>query len=293
MQSHQPDRSCIFITRFLNTEKPMPKWNVFIAILLLAFGSAVAAEAPAKEAPVFKDGANCLFIGHSFFIPVARLFDIVAGKSGFHSHQVKLVFAPGKGGSPADLWNNPRHKKQIEEALKTGKVELLGMTAFGGLGSSFEDYQQWIDLALKHNPETRFFIGVGWTPGGPRLENDKFDKSTEAIGERMFKTITELRKAYPKNHIYFLNYGKVASELKRRYDAGKRPDVTKLSGLGDDVLFRDGLIGHGGPMMLEVSSLLWLNTLYGADIDNLKRSPYKSDVKEIVGRAAEYNQNYK
>ncbi len=268
----------------------MLKFNAVLALALFVLTSAVAADAPDKPAPTFENGANCLFIGHSFFIPVARSFDKAARENGFAAHQVKLVFAPGPSGSPGSLWNNSKQKKQIEDALATGKIDLLGMTAGGG--NTFEDYQRWIDLALKHNPETRFFIGVPWFFGGPKMENDRYDKAIELSGDQIFKTVTKLRQAYPKNHIYFLNYGIVAAELKGRFEAGKLPDVTAISGLGNSVLFRDGLIGHGGPMMLEMSSLLWLKTIYGADIDKLKHSAYKSDVKEIVRKAAEYNQKY-
>lgn len=259
----------------------------------LNFASAGAAGVPAQAEPVFKEGANCLFIGHSFFIPVAKSFDTIAGQNGFSSHKAKSVFAGGKRGAPGELWNNPKHKKQIEDVLATGKIELLGMTAFGELSSSLEDYKRWIDLALKHNPETRFFIGVPWIPGGTKLETDPYNKAIETVGDGLFKTATELRKAYPKNHIYFINYGKVASELKGRYDAGKLPDVTKISGLGDEVLFRDNALGLGGPIILDTSALVWLNTLYGADVGKLKQPAYKSDVKEIVGRVAEYNRKYR
>lgn len=197
----------------------MLKWKAVLASLLPAFASAGGADVPAEAEPAFKDGANCLFIGHSFFIPVARSFDKVARQSGFRSHEVKLVFAPGKGGLPADLWDNPKHKKQIEAALATGKIDLLGMTALGGLGSTFEDCQRWIDLALKHNPKTRFFIGVPWIPGGPKMENERYLKAIEASGDRTFKTVTELRKAYPKNQIDFINYGIVGrvGEYNRKY----------------------------------------------------------------------------
>lgn len=271
----------------------MLKWKVVLACSLLALVPAAAQDLPAKAEPVFKDGANCLFIGHSFFIPVAKSFDTLAQQNGFKSHDLKMVFAPGPGGSPGSLWNNPKQKKQIEEALATGKIDLLGMTTFGGLGSTLEDYKRWIDLALTHNPKTRFFIGAPWTPGGPKLENDKFSKAIETSGDRIFKTVTELRKAYTKNHIYFINYGIVASELKGRFDAGKLPDVKEISGLGDTVLFLDGVIGHGGPMMLEMSALVWLETIYGADVAKLKHSAYKSDVKEIVEGVAEYNRKYR
>ncbi|QDT36230.1 hypothetical protein [Stratiformator vulcanicus] len=268
----------------------MPKTFAILALWLLGLASTAKSDVPESE-PIFKDGASCLFIGHSFFIPVAKSFDRIARQSGFTSHEVKLVFSPGPGGSPGRLWSNPRQRKRIDEALATGKIDLMGMTVGGG--NKFEDYQRWIDLALKHNRETRFFIGVPWFFGGPRMESDRYNMAIEASGDQNFKTATELRKAYPKSHIYFINYGFVASELKGRFEEGRLPDVTKISGLGDEALFRDGLIGHGGPMMLEVSSLLWLKTLYGADIGKIKRSAYKSNVEEIVGKVTEYNERYK
>jgi hypothetical protein len=274
-------------------ELSMLKWKAVLACLLLALVSVGASEVPAKEEPVFKDGANCLFIGHSFFIPVAKAFDKVAGQNGFTAHKAKFVFAGGPKGAPAALWNSPTHKKQIEDALATGKIDLLGMTAFAELGSSLDDYKRWIDLALKHNPNTRFFIGIPWVPGGTKLETDLYNKAIEGVGDTLFKTATELRKAYPKNHIFFINYGKVVSDLKGRYDADKLPDVTKLFGKGEAALFSDDTLGHGGPMILDVSAIVWLNTLYGADVGKLKFSAYKSDVKEIVGRVTEYNRKYK
>jgi hypothetical protein len=124
------------------------------------------------------------------------------------------------------------------------------------------------------------------------MEAGRYDKAIEASGERMFKTVAELRKAYPENHIYFVNYGKVASVMRERFVAGDLPDIKRISGPRPDALFRDGVIGHGGPMMLELSALIWLNTVYGADIDKLKYSAYKSDVKEILGRVTQYNRKY-
>ncbi len=282
----------------------MLKLNTFFAYLLigLAFATpvnnlAIAGEkkiplSPGKKVQMtFKDGANCLFIGHSFFIPVARYFDKVARRNGFSSHQTHLVFAPGKLGSPKELWNNSNRRTQIEGKLANGKIDLLGMTA--GFKSSFEDYQQWIDLSLKYNPKTRFFIGQCWMLGGPRMENKKYNLVIEASGNRLFQVVSKLRKTYPKNHIYFINYGKMASEMKYRFNAKQLPDITKMVGPDKKGLFRDGFIGHGGPMMLELSSLIWLNTLYGAEIEKLKYTPYQSNVKDITTKVLKYNLKYR
>lgn len=268
---------------------------MLLPTLALAGENKTTPPGPARPTPppVFKDGANCLFIGHSFFIPVAKQFDKVATRSGFRSHKAKLVFAGGKNGSPGALWDNPKRKKLIEAKLAGGKIDLLGMTVFSKFNSSFKDYQQWIDLALKYNPKTRFFIGQCWAAGGPRLANEKYDQAIAASSTRVFKIVTKLRTTYPKNHIYFINYGKVASEMKSRYAAKKLPDITKMVGRDKQALYRDGFMGHGGPMMLELSSLVWLNILYGAEITKLKHTPYQSDVNSITTKVVKYNQQYR
>jgi hypothetical protein len=239
---------------------------------------------------VFADGANCLFIGHSFFIPVAKSFNEIAGQNGFLKHQMDVVFAGGHAGSPGKLWDRRRKKKKIEEKLSRGKIDLLGMTAFSERNSSFEDYQNWIDLALQYNPNTSFFIGQPWTFGGPSKDHQKYDQSIESHGDRLFSVVTELRKSYPNTHIYFINYGKTASIMKSMYEEGELQDIEKISGRGEKALFRDRFMGHGGPMLLDLSALSWLNILYGAEIESLKHIGYdEADVKEILTRMTLYN----
>jgi hypothetical protein len=250
-----------------------------------------ADHSPRVAESIFKDGANCLFIGHSFFVPVARSFDAIATKSGFSSHQVDVVFSPGPSGTAGAIWNNLGQRKQIEDKLATGKIELLAMTV-GNAKNALEDYQRWIDLALKYNPKTRFFIGHCWTPGGPRMDTSAYDNLIEESGTRQFDAVAQLRKAYPDNHIYFINYGKTASIMKAMFEAGELHDIEELVGRNRRSLFLDGLMGHGGPMMLELSGLCWLNTLYGAEIDNLKHSDYKSDVEGITATVIKFNQKY-
>ncbi len=261
-----------------------------------AEAQAVASEPGGEksgERVLFRDGAHCLFIGHSFFVPVAKSFDQIARENDFPLHQTEMVFASGPKGSPGSLWKDERRRERITEKLATGKVDLLGMTA-GGSRDPVADYRRWIDLALKHNPDTRFFIGVPWTPRGPKVKTDKFDQMVTTAGERVFKAVTELRKAYPDTTIYFLNYGKTASLMKADFDAGELDNVDKLVGRGDNALFRDGAIGHAGPMMLDLSALTWLNLIYGADIGGLERTDYdEADVRRITDEVLRYNEQYR
>ena len=240
----------------------------------------------------FSKGANCLFIGHSFFVPVAKQFDNLATSNDFESHSMQAVFAPGAKGTPGALWKNQRQKKQIENKLASGQVELFGMTV-GKASSSFEDYKRWIDLALKYNPNTRILIGQCWVPGGPRMETKRYDQLIETASERQFEVVAKLRNAYPNNKIYFVNYGKTASIMKSKFEAGELDDIEKMSGRGKKTLFRDAAMGHGGTMMLELSALCWLNVLYGADIQQTKLSDYdKADVDDIMTQVLNHNKKF-
>ena len=241
---------------------------------------------------VTKEGARSLFIGHSFFAPVARAFGKLGTENEFSSHRVDIVFSPGASGTPGALWKNQRQKKKIEDKLATGKIDLLGMTV-GNPKNGYQDYQRWIDLALKYNPETKFFIGLCWPPGGPKLETKNFDKLIEASSARQFALVKKLRKAYPNNRIYFINYGKTASLMKEMYEADKLRDIKQLVGRSKQSLFLDGFMGHGGPMLVELSAQSLLSVLYNFDIDDLEQlSFHEADVAKITKKVLKFNEQF-
>jgi hypothetical protein len=204
-----------------------------------------------------------------------------------------MVFASGAAGAPGSLWRNRNKRKAIETELESGNVDLLGMTSFGRFRSSYEDYQRWIDLALRHNPNASFLIGHAWTARGPSLDTETFDKRIRESGERLYQVVTELRENYPNNRIYFINYGVTASAMKARFENGDLEDIEALVGRNKEALFADGVMGHGGPMMHDVSALSWLSILYGADVEDLSFGPHNmSDVQDIAAEVIAYNQKF-
>ena len=238
-------------------------------------------------------GAKCLFVGHSFFIPVAKSFDRLARANSISAHQTDVVFATGASGAPGALWKNERRRKQIKEILAAGDVGIFGMTGFGQLNSSFDDYKRWIDLALEYNSETKIFIGQSWSFGGPRMETEQYSRIIDFGGNRAFEVVQRLRAAYPNTEIIFLNYGNTASLMKAKFDAGELDDIDELVGRRSNCLFRDKTIGHAGQMMQDLAAANWLALLYDVESANLKGLEYDSDdAQEIIETVRQSNLDF-
>ncbi|MEM9367130.1 MAG: hypothetical protein AAGD07_14140 [Planctomycetota bacterium] len=129
-------------------------------------------------------------------------------------------------------------RNQIEAKLAGGTVDLFGMPVAGRSDNAFEDLRKWVDLALKYNPRTTFLIGQYWPPGGPRMDVTKYATANEAVTRKSFEVLARLRKAYPNRHFYFVDYGKVAAEMKSQFVAGKLTDIKEPVGRSAKSLFR-------------------------------------------------------
>jgi len=234
-----------------------------------------------QHAELSKEGANCLFIGHSFFIPVAKSFDQHAKLNGFSKHKQLTVFSGGQTGAPGNLWKSKKHSEKIKTILETGKIQLFGMTVHKN-NSSVDDYKRWIDFALEHNPKTKFMIGLCWARGGPESTAKEFAEANLKASKILFERVVQLREAFPRNSIATINYGTAACELKVQFEAGKlNGDISKMvdknSGLFTDTF------GHAGSMIKDLSALIWLKKLYGANFEKFKLSrKYKTDLKMIT-----------
>ena len=73
-----------------------------IALLLL---SAVARSA----------AYNCLFIGHSFFVPIAKKLEPLAKSAGV-THTHNEVFSGGASGVPSALWQSDEKRNAAQGA---------------------------------------------------------------------------------------------------------------------------------------------------------------------------------
>ena len=259
----------------------------------------VGAAAPAGGAQN-TDGANGLFIGNSFFVPVAGSFNANVGRGEFPDHRFDSVFSGGATGMPAALWQSAVDREDIEQKLAVGDIDVFGMT-IGPIDSNnpTEAYERWIDLALSYNPDTSFFIGFPYLRNGPDKAAEIFESEITEGGDTFYPIVQTLRESYPDTDITFVNYGLVLSHMMSDFEAGS---LEGLIGLVDDngasvrgqgYVFEDRDPGHAGPMAEHIAGLVWANALYGADIEPLVDPQYRSeDVQRIADKVIVYNRRY-
>jgi len=275
----------------------------------------------------FTQGANGLYIGHSFFIPMAKKFnDFVnqtrANSNLFSQHGFQTEFSGGQSGTPGNLWLDDDHRNAINASLSTGTIELFGMTNFvpdddedidiqaayenfleTGVYPSAEEnipeYTQWIDLALSYNPDTAIYVGNPWFTNNNLYTAQEFTDYTEFVCGILFHSIVlELRQLYPGTQILNICYGPVAPLMRQMFEDGNLPDITELVGSGPTALFTDAELGHAGSMMKDMMSLTWLQILYDPPAVLLQRyinevTPWdKASVRTILTEVLAFNEDY-
>ena len=251
---------------------------LFAVVLCVAFSAhKVAADTP-------NPGFNSLFIGHSFFAPIADGFPNYVASAGIAGHSQLVVFSGGDSGQPLALWNNPTKSAEIKAYLDGGDVELFGMVYDS---SGTEGYANWIDYALEKNPTTRFFIVMPW-----------FDFPTQTSGSATYlnnwKTIYTtawplliegIRGLYPGVDIFSVPHGQAAGELWVRLDADNLPDipwpVVNLTGSAATSIFRDAK-GHAGETLKSLVRLVWLKAIYDVDLMAVSTPQLSNEFKAIA-----------
>lgn len=260
---------------------------VTLAVLITA-GSCPAGQ---EETESRSKGRQCLFAGHSFFVPVALSFDRIARRSDFPEHDIDVVFRGGQSGTAGAMWISPSARKAVTEVLETGEVEVFGLTP--GLTDNAETFERWFDLALEHNPDTHFFVGIPWAIGGHGMDTKRFDGMIDGYAAMGGAVVEELRKRYPDNRIDYIAYGKIAPAMKRRFESGELSDITMMVGKGPDALFSDNRLGHAGPMLLDLCALTWFEVIYGAKLDSLNLDEHQADVPAIIAEVMAFNAPFK
>ena len=258
-------------------------FNLLVSIVVLCFALSGASSAEDHAKP--NNGYNCVLMGHSFFVPMARQLEEHAKRCGFEDHQQVVSGAGGEKGSPGALWKNLPRTKNSREAIRSGPVNLVGFTAAGS-GSELADYKTWIDFALEHNSKTSFFI---MAPSS-RYQDKRFEEFEEAwenTHARIHGLIDTLRKDYTKTTFFCIPQGQVKVELWRLFNKGNLPEVAQLKSRDNPSIFRDN-IGHGGEVVIKTGTLLWLATIYKTDLAQYEWDPQtKTDLKALAQKIAQ------
>ncbi|MEM9200740.1 MAG: S-layer homology domain-containing protein [Actinomycetota bacterium] len=215
--------------------------------------------------PALGEGFDSLFIGHSFFRPMAEQMATLAPAAGFDEHDQDVFFSGGASGAPLGIWNQPAKRTQIQEVLDTGTVELFGMT-YHPTYPTLEGYRNWIDYALANNDDTIFFVAIPWLTDPVTYTAADYAASVDAAYPVIAPPlIDQLRREYPNNTFFAIPYGIAAAELYTRWDAGELPDITQLVGRNGTGVFRDDF-GHADEILEDLASLVWLRAMYDVDL---------------------------
>lgn len=246
------------------------------------------------------EGFNSLFMGHSFFRPMAEEMPFHAETAGIEGHSQFVEFSGGASGTPLALWNDAGHRASIQEVLDTGTVEMFGMT-YEPSAPTTDAYELWFDYALSKNPDTRFFIALPWADF-PTTYADAAAYANfwqPAHDGPWHDFIDELRALYPNVEIFCIPHGQVALELFSLFEAGNLPDISVLTGDAGEGLFRDYKgHGHTDEILYDTMELVWLNAIYGVELDEYALDPgYITDIKVIAksimdGHDPTYNKRF-
>ena len=225
----------------------------------------VDASSPACGGPSPGGGFDSLFIGHSFFRPMAEEMAVLAPLAGFDAHTQEVVFSGGATGSPEGLWLQDTKRANIQAELDEGDIDLFGMTYHPDY-PSLTGYVNWIEYALAANPDTIVFVAIPWITNPVNYTAASYaaalDVGYPAVA---YPLIDSLRDAYPDTTIFAIPYGLSAGELYTRYADGELDDVTELVGSNGSGVFRDGF-GHADHILEDLASLIWLQAIYGVDL---------------------------
>ena len=210
--------------------------------------------------------SNALFIGHSFFAPIAREMPFHAALLGVDEYSQHVEFSGGETGQPLALWEDAEHRQNIQAVLDTGEVDTFGMT----YGPDESGYQLWIDYALSKNPDTRIVISIPWLDFPGDYDTANYSSTyAEGIETLLSGQYGNLQALYPGVDIVFMPYGLAAVELRYALDAGQLPGVINL--IGDNAatsLFKDQKgHGHKSGLLLDLAEFIWLDVIFGVDLE--------------------------
>ncbi len=280
------------------------KWKfriIFLIVLFIGLSLTLTAADNAaqtkKEAGPDQSGkenkvSTFLFMGHSFFVPVANNFKQHPPRCGFTGYRQFVVGAGGDQGAPGNMWKRIHDGDPARKLIEAGQVDVIVMTYYPDSGSELSDYERWVDYALKYNLRTQFYVVAPW-PKYNQTSMADFVKNGEKHYAIIQGIIGQLQKKYADTKFTCIPQGLGVIELRRRLEKGEIPELAGLckeeAGKNDgEFLFVDKL-GHGDRMIHNLSQLIWLAVIFNVDVRNYDwDTGYKKiDLKTLAWQVAQ------
>ena len=246
------------------------------------------------------DGLWVVSIGHSCVIPAIEPCIAISRSAGYENHTHLMQFHGGGGGAAKAQWSYEEDRQQAKPALATGKIDVM---TFGHLvtwdgtsvGCDVEDYQRWIEFAMKHNPDIKFYIQDLWPwladpKGEPNVEFslEEFEAAMDVSSQSINAVIAQLNKKYP-GRVHILPAGLAMTELVRRVSNNELPGVdTVLIGQKEKKegqragLYRDKI--HPTGVVATLQGYIYYACLYGENPMDLKTGIFKDEKLDRILR---------
>ena len=193
------------------------------------------------------DGHEAIFIGHSFFAPIAAHMDELIESYQEHSglpdisHSQEFFFQGGFSGCPGNFWNEDGEFSnlglEVYNAVVDNKPSLFGMTIYeedssgningqglggGGGGSGLisnvaecnvTDYARWIEHVIRHNSSAKIILGLPWPKRPSHQQSDEYAAKYEENLTAFTEIVADLKNTYSENTIMLVPYGKAGVTL--------------------------------------------------------------------------------
>ena len=247
------------------------------------------------------EGLWVVSIGHSCVIPAIEPCITISRAEGFPGHTHFMQFYGGASGAAEAQWQHEGERQQARPALATGKIDVMTfghLVKFDGkmVGGSAQDYERWIEFAMKHNPKIRFYIQDlwPWLPGAEReVDLTKFnlkdyEQAMAVSSQSVNEVVDVLARKYP-DRIHVLPAGLAMTELVRRLTNDRLPGVDailvgqkeKKAGLKVG-LYRDKI--HPTELVASLQGYIYFACLYQKNPARLKTALYKDESLDRILR---------
>lgn len=285
----------------------MTKLNFLQVALILVFISCNKDDSQTTEntEPTQNQGYNMLLIGNSFFKPYAEKLDDLSVLAGFENHSSTRITRGGDNGRPINFWNdsNSNEHQQIKATLDQGDIDIFGMTAGNEPEDRTEGHRAWINYALQNNPNISIFIAIpqidfpaDWELRAQEYGFDTIQELNDYFVNDIVHTemVDQLRIEFPSTKIFTIPTGWTSVNLDQMNINNELLDDISRFGPQATSLFVDAK-GHQGDIIREAGTLLWLNSIYGVDLNTFSYDTgFNTNLHEVAKQIMDsHNPNYK